>query len=1210
MVIRCPECDGKLKVPESTAGKKVKCPACHGVIVIPHPDVEANDDAADEYRVLTTKAPAHSAADEPVSPLPRKKSKRGGEKKKKRPATVMDPRLVAGLGAAAVLLVAGVVWLVVRGFSGGAAGAGGAGGGAPAVTGGAVVFSEPLADIPAPPKWNPPPFEMPKPPAAIALLPDASGANSLTGGQAGSWEGRPDPAESASDPLPGNAMVHLRNQEVPLMASLQGPFVLEHRGNLSEQAARAKVGDEDPLSPNSALLVKDLRTGKVAGKFSWMAPVWTAVRLSPDARYLVGPDNRPGAPATSQDGLLFVWERDKPEPVCRLKMPGPVIWIDFVAPDKIAALSFEKKDGEGLPSHAPVLVVWNATTPEPEQSVALPEGEFTPPQQDPYTYRPATPESKTYFPDPVIGAVSPGGKYVALAGATAIQIVSIPDGKLTGGLHVPRTQIWPRSEPRAHTYHGLGFSESGDKLYGLLKTFGPWLVTWSMASGQLTSVASLPVPEVRGPPLPGPEPNTVIIPVWAFDDGYVVKELMTPKGRPFSTAAVIDVRTGAVVAPITSRPLRRNGEGIVTLSSLKFEQDLPLPELPGIKLDALSDNDKQRLREAWVVRVAAMDSEAIRKGLAAQSDVGLPPARPGDRTGLAVSSPSPPKEWKPPARPAQAAEKLIGAYNVPNTAPMYGEAHVGFLAGYLLPDDPKETEKLRFEARAGKKAAIDKLNAAAAKAVPGIYWLRYDLRTGRLLDPPVRLGSHKAFSPGGVFDPSAAPLAAGMTHDGTRLALRHPTDLARVDVWDSTGTLLLSIIPYPPALPVQWVGWSAGGRLLTMAGGKLTAWNVPDGKAAYEVEGDYQLPVCPVRGGAWVAIAANSGVDLVDTESGRCLGHFAGEPDDRYASHPADLAISRDGSALAYVAPRKKPDPEGGAVFQAWDLASGKLLLRTPMGVPIRPMVVLDSRYVLLGGASLFDLKTQLGFAGYQTDRFHSPDYMPFPEGPLPGSPDGRIWAFGPEPGAEDSGRGMLRPLELPGYATAYGDRASVFDKQTPLLVEVDMGEEGRSRSFGKNLLKSLQSDGFTIGKGGWTLRASCEVKPTDLNLKFKGGWGGVVNVPRVLVHIKLYAPDGELAHTTGSTVEMGTGSKYFRGERKVSEKWERGEKITELEFTWDLPDQNPREAIVTELLDNLAKRGELRLVPSVVKFQGKYQLPPAVTDVAFVPVPPPAAAK
>jgi hypothetical protein len=1202
MLIRCPECNGKLKVPESAAGKKVKCPACRAAVVIPHPDAEADDEGADEYGVRTPKAPAQSAADEPESPLPRKKSGRGGEKKKKkRPATVMDPRLVAGLGAAALLLIVGLVWLVVRGFSGGG---GGGGIGAREVKGAPVIFSEPLADVPPPPKWEPQVLEPGKVPAAVALLPDAAGENSLTGGRAGPWEGKPDPAERAVEPLPANAVLHLRNEKDPLIASLGGPFAIEQQGDRSEKPDRPVIGIDDDYD-FTPLLVKDLRTGKVAGKFAWKAPVWTAVRLSPDARYLVGPDNKPGAPATSKEGLLFVWEREKPEPVARLNMPGPVIWIDFVAPDKIAALSFEKKDGEGGPSYTPVLVVWSATTPEPEQSVALPEGEFTPPQYDPYTRQSATPESKTYFPDPEIGAVSPGGHHVALGGATAIQLVSIADGILIGAMHVPRNEIWRSNERGAPTYQGLAFGESGSELFGLLKAQQGWLLTWSLTSGLLTSLAGLPVKEFRGPPIPGPVPNTVIIPVWGFDDGSV----MTPQGRPFSTAAVIDVRTGKVLVPITSRPLRRNGEGILTVSSLKFTPEVPLPPLPGIKLENLSDFDKQRLRERWVTLVAAVDAEAIRSEQAAQAaDLVLPPARPGDRAGVASTKPAPPAEWKGPAAPPRAVEGLIGAYNVPNTPPLFGDAHVSFITGFVPPEDPKEQEKLRFAARTGNKAD-KKLKAAAAKAVPGVHWLRYDLRTGRLIEPNIVLGPHKAFTPRGALDAADVPLAVAMTRDGTRLAMRHPFGLARVDVWDNTGTHLMAIVPYPPAVPVQWVGWSAGGRLLTLSSGKFTAWDVPDGKAAYEVEGDYGLPVCPVRGNAWVAIAAETHIDLVDTESGSCLGRCLPEKEALDTKRPADLAIARDGSTLVYCGWQKKPDGEGSGVILTWDLASGKPMLRVPAGAPSRAMVALDSRRVLLGGTGLLDLGIPFAI-GYQIPRFHSPDYMPFVEGALPGSPDTRIWAFGPEPGAEDSGRGMLRPLELPGYTSGPADPSFVFTKQTPLLVEVDMGEEERSRGFGKNLLKSLQSDGFTIGKGGWTLRATCEVKPTDTNLKFKGGWGGVVNVPRVLVHYKLYAPDGELAHTTGSTLELGMGSKYFRGQREVSKKFKGGEQITELEFTWDLPNSNPREAIVTELLDNLIKQGDLRLVSSLAKFKGKYEITPILVDAAFPPVPPAVAGK
>jgi len=58
------------------------------------------------------------------------------------------------------------------------------------------------------------------------------------------------------------------------------------------------------------------------------------------------------------------------------------------------------------------------------------------------------------------------------------------------------------------------------------------------------------------------------------------------------------------------------------------------------------------------------------------------------------------------------------------------------------------------------------------------------------------------------------------------------------------------------------------------------------------------------------------------------------------------------------------------------------------------------------------------------------------------------------------------------------------------------------------------------------------------------------------------------------------------------------------------LPDQNPREAIVTELLDNLGKQGGFRLVSSLAKFKGKYEITPILVDAIFPPVPTPNPAK
>src|SRR5262249_40285024 len=138
----------------------------------------------------------------------------------------------------------------------------------------------------------------------FALLPDVSTQDALGVGTAGPWEGKPDPAEKPPEPLPDKAFLHLRNKEAPLLASLGGPFVLEHKGDRSREPDRAIVGDKDERSANYPLSLLDLRTGKVAGKFAWKTPVWNPVRLSPDGRYVVGPDNKEGLPATRKDGWL------------------------------------------------------------------------------------------------------------------------------------------------------------------------------------------------------------------------------------------------------------------------------------------------------------------------------------------------------------------------------------------------------------------------------------------------------------------------------------------------------------------------------------------------------------------------------------------------------------------------------------------------------------------------------------------------------------------------------------------------------------------------------------------------------------------------------------------------------------------------------------------------------------------------------------------
>lgn len=478
------------------------------------------------------------------------------------------------------------------------------------------------------------------------------------------------------------------------------------------------------------------------------------------------------------------------------------------------------------------------------------------------------------------------------------------------------------------------------------------------------------------------------------------------------------------------------------------------------------------------------------------------------------------------------------------------------------------------------------LQANSEKTLRGTHWFRYDLRTGKRSGEPVRLdATYDAFN----FNQTV--IAMAMSRDGKCLALRHPQETSRIDVYEAEGTRSHTFTPYAANVPVQWVGWSGSGKLLTLGDGKLTGWSIPEGKAALEIEGQYHVPVRQVRGNAWLAAPASDHIDLLDTETGACLGRCILTGNDHDASRETDMAIAVDGTGLFYHALHKKPDWQRVGVVFGWDLTTGQAM---PPVVSDRPpgggMEAIDRQRLLLGGA--FDVKAGVVYATYMVPPARTYDWFPLPpQNLIPGSPDGRMWTWGLEPGAEDSRRYMLRAVEFPGIETG-PTSAQIFTKATPLRVEVDMGDKTRSEVLGKNLLKALQAQGFTIGKGDWTLKATCDVKSSDTNLSMKG-WGGKVNVLEVALHYKLFSPEGELAHATGMTLQLGTGSKYFRGQRQVSQK---GIEIT-LELTWEFPDRNPREAIIEELLEDIGTGGvrsdELRLPAPIGKIHGKFDLLP-----------------
>jgi hypothetical protein len=416
--VNCPRCGQEL-APDKIGPEGVRfCPGCGARFRLKQRSPAAGPGAESTQNHDEPRG-ASSGLPEPPGNRPKRRKTKG----RRRKAGVVTPLYVgAGVGVTLLVLglIAGVLWFRSSRKPGGQDGAGQttteltAADGKPVSEGGSLAsclltFKEPIPPLP-------PPAERP----AVAVPPVTNSptvtAEDTLGFRTGSWGGKP-VAITPPPPLPAKAFFHLRPQlgtdVPPLLASLGGPFLLEFAGKRTGLQDRPILGEDDARSEYAVLKVKDLRTGEDAGRFAWKTPLWAQPRLSPDAVYVVSPDYQEGCPATTREGLLFVWKREAAQPIGRLQVPGPVSWLDFVAKDKLAVLTF---------ADTPVLQLWDVPAARLERTLAFPAGAFKPPTHDPYSNRPAAPGARTYAPDPNLGAVSPGGRYLALAGTTAVQI--------------------------------------------------------------------------------------------------------------------------------------------------------------------------------------------------------------------------------------------------------------------------------------------------------------------------------------------------------------------------------------------------------------------------------------------------------------------------------------------------------------------------------------------------------------------------------------------------------------------------------------------------------------------------------------------------------------------------------------------------------------------------------------------------------------------
>jgi hypothetical protein len=744
-----------------------------------------------------------------------------------------------------------------------------------------------------------------------------------------------------------------------------------------------------------------------------------------------------------------------------------------------------------------------------------------------------------YLPWFLAGTVSPDGRLIALGGRAGITLIDRDQGKEVGTVSIPDL-----SDLSAEAYQGISFSSDGTQLFALVahaKAFDLRLWVWSVADGRLLREVSLDWRAGIGGPIPTGIPDLMILPGGytgpKLDSYQYVPPFRDTEIRPGS---LIELRLGSVVHKFDDCVLRWSAIGMSILAGIPT----PPPAWESRVNRATADASKLPAMHVASVDCGRLE-EIARPTMAAFA--ARPPAQSVDRSAVRIVAAESPASWLslPPCRPAER-----------------------WKARWLEADWPGSF--------GDNRAAVLRLEEQSAPCPrQELYWDRYDLISGRRVDEGILLWPW-------VQDPAlmkrgnlsrlqaallkqgpalpAAPLAA-LSPGGGMLAVCDPATPGRLDVWNDAGTRLVGFVATADATDVDWMGWSNDKRLLVITAGQLTAWDIPEVRPVFTVNGGYTAPSVLDPDRSWLAIAAGDHIDIIASATGQCLDRCRAGG---VAGAIRDLALSSDGTKLAALFSGTSDPKQGTCAAQLWDLATGRADLLHLSDGSASPAWVDNERLAVFAGqsATLCDQKTGYALAGYWF-----PDVDRNGSGPLfRRASDGRMW-YRRELPVKLSSRGKCAvwySLACVDLLCGSGhlqdpDRECIFPRQFPLRVEVDLGTEARSQKVASNIVGNLQKQGFNIGPDGWTYRASYEVINSG---KF---FNGEDQIPAVRFTRRLFNRQQEIVWQfayTGHFVD--TLDRYFVG--AGGKKYRLGADIIRKELRF--VGQDVKVAISNEILD------------------------------------------
>lgn len=402
----------------------------------------------------------------------------------------------------------------------------------------------------------------------------------------------------------------------------------------------------------------------------------------------------------------------------------------------------------------------------------------------------------------------------------------------------------------------------------------------------------------------------------------------------------------------------------------------------------------------------------------------------------------------------------------------------------------------------------------------------------------------------GLSKRDSFPPQVALAPDG-RVAIRDNVGFAVVYLIDGADKCVLRLAPYGPQ-PVEWLGWTADGKLLTVGTGKLTAWDADTGKARFETAGSYTGVAALAPGREWIALAAPGVIDIVDTASGACRGRL------QAWETTLSLAVSPDGTRLAALGPARhgagvgtparvwtgtepsEVPSEGWRQVLAWKVedgtADGKATFRPVASAPLQ---WIGPRQLVAGGGSVADLDVGCGTYHFAFEGKGKP---------LRDSPDGRLWL---------TRDGWLEAVKPPALRP---EGEVVFGPSVPLQVQVSGPSAIRAAQVAKLLNGVLRDLGQAMGEGGWSWRLNVQEKETQQKLSF-GSQSKELPLPAVYVRGDLVAPDGTaVASTADSAGFLGPRSRYFNGRQDIT----MGPQSSWVEY-YNFRGQDPKEAILDE---------------------------------------------